>query len=234
MGFFSDVWEWTKDKLREIKGDMELAIYDIKSKFRRKEYDSESLEDQIDIDREMETFRKKFNPNIEQIEKACMEKAAALFDDIKDKVRDKFPDLVELIEEEQRESEKKLSGTIMKYAKEHLSKNDEKFMSVLEMEPGHAKDEALDAVFNRVLSKAQKNFNKKLKKQVLNLQEEITTRLEIRMTDEEERMNKRIKELTELEEKAKSGNIDVDVVIDERAPIMEAAQCIIETLEVEI
>ena len=228
------LWNFIKDKIKDAKLEIEYRIYSIKDFFSRKKYDNTCLEDQIDVDKVLKEFRKKIEPEISQVEESCMEKISLLFNDMREKVNGRFSDLVELVDEEQTKATEKLSGTIMKYVKEHLSINDEKFVEVLKMKPGHAKDEALDAAFERVLEASQRDFSKKLKKHVEYLQEEFTTRLEIRMSDEEEQMDKRIKELTELEEKAKSGSIDVESMINERAPIMEAAQCIIATLEMEI
>lgn len=240
MGFISwfidkvdDVKDRIKDKVEEAVWTVEEKLDEIKNFFSGKKYDDTSLEDQIDVDKVLEEFRKKIEPEISQVEELCMEKIPVLFNDMREKVNSRFSDLVELLDEEQTKATKKLSGTIMKYVKEHLSINDEKFVKVLKMKQGHAKDEALDAVFERVLERAQTDFSKKLKKYVEYLQEEFTTRLEIRMSDEEEQMNKRINKLIELEEKAKRGSVDVEAVIDERAPIMETAQCIIVTMEKE-
>ena len=64
----------------------------------------------------------------------------------------------------------------MQYVKEHLSKNDRRFVKVLEMNPGQAKKEALNNEANRIIGEAEAYFYKKLKKYMEDIQKEFTER----------------------------------------------------------
>lgn len=142
--------------------------------------------------------------------------------------------MVEIIKSEQQRAETELKGTIMKYVKEHLSKNDPKFLKVLKMNPGKAKEDALDLATVNVLDDAEKTFNARLKKYAEHVLEEFTSRLNTRIADQETQMNDRIKELERLQIDAESGQIDVEALKDKCAPIMEASACIIQIFGMEM
>ena len=227
MGFFS----WLKDKVGEtvdwVKDKVDEAVDWVKDKLSRKKYDEKDLDDHVDVDAVLAEFRASIKDDVATVEKKCMDSISQLFSDLIEKTKDKFPDLVEIIENEQKKAEDELKGTIMKYVKEHLSKNDPRFLRVLEMSPGFAKDVALDEATERIFNDAEKHFNSKLKKYAEHVLEEFIGRLNIRISDQEEQMKQRIEELERLEAEAEIGQIDVDALKDNCTPVMESAECII-------
>ena len=224
--FFSDVGRWVKDKV-------ERAVDWVKDKLSRSSYDKNDVEDQVNVDAVLAEFRKEIKGDVAEVEKKCMESISKLFTDLKEKTKDSFPDLVEIVEDEQEKAEKELKGTILRYVKEHISKNDPKFLKVLEMRPGSAKNTALENFMTQVLVDAERIFNSKLKKYAENLLEEFTNRLTGRINHQEQQMNQRLAELEQMQREAEDGQIDVDALIDKLAPTMEAAQCILDLLEME-
>lgn len=235
----AEVWvhdkkEKIKDKAVEIKGTADYAWFGIKDMLSRKKYDEDDIEDQVDVDAALADFKEVIKGNITDIEKDCMDSVTALFSDLIEKTKDKFPDLVEIIENEQETAQKELKGMIMKYVNEHLSKTDSKFLEVLKMNPGKAKEKALDSSAEQILTNAEKVFDSKLKKYAENVFEEFSYRLNTRIANQEEEMNKRIEELEKLQEEAEEDKIDVEALKEKCAPIMESAECMIQVLGMEM
>jgi len=235
----AEVWvhdkkEKIKDKEVEIKGTADYAWFGIKDMLSRKKYDEDDIEDQVDVDAALADFKEVIKGNITDIEKDCMDSVTALFSDLIEKTKDKFPDLVEIIENEQEKAQKELKGMIMKYVNEHLSKTDSKFLEVLKMNPGKAKEKALDSSAEQILTNAEKVFDSKLKKYAENVFEEFSYRLNTRIANQEEEMNKRIEELEKLQEEAEEDKIDVEALKEKCAPIMESAECMIQVLGMEM
>lgn len=230
MGFFSFIGEvisYAKEKVVD-------SFNRFKDRLSRKKYNEESVEDHIDVDATLAEFRESIKGDVNEAEKKCMKKISVLFSDLTEKTKERFPDLVGIIKHEQEKAEYELDGTIMKYVKEHLSKNDAKFLKVLKMQPGKAKENALDRSTDQVLDDAVKNFNSKLKKYAERVLEEFTKRLDTRISNQEEQMNQRIQELEQMQADAESGKIDIDALRDSYAPMMESAVCIINILEMEM
>ncbi len=237
MGFFDwvcDKADWVKGKVDRVKEKVKDAVDWVRDKLSRKKYDEYDIEDHVDVDAVLAEFRETIQEDIENAEKKCMDSISFLFSDLIDKTQKKFPDLVEIIKSEQQRAETELKGTIMKYVKEHLSKNDPKFLKVLKMNPGKAKEDALDLATVNVLDDAEKTFNARLKKYAEHVLEEFTSRLNTRIADQETQMNDRIKELERLQIDAESGQIDVEALKDKCAPIMEASACIIQIFGMEM
>ena len=235
----AEVWVHDKmekiiDKEVEIKGTADYAWFGIKDMLSRKKYDEDDIEDQVDVDAALADFKEVIKGNITDIEKDCMDSVTALFSDLIEKTKDKFPDLVEIIENEQEKAQKELKGMIMKYVNEHLSKTDSKFLEVLKMNPGKAKEKALDSSAEQILTNAEKVFDSKLKKYAENVFEEFSYRLNTRIANQEEEMNKRIEELEKLQEEAEEDKIDVEALKEKCAPIMESAECMIQVLGMEM
>ena len=234
MGFFS----WVRDKVETakelVKEKIEDAVDWVKDKLSRKEYDEDDVEDHVDVDAVLAEFRETIQDTVNEAEERCMESIAALFTDLTEKTQEKFPDLVEIIESEWQKAEKELKGTVMQYVKEHLSKNDAKFLRVLKMNPGKAKEDALDLATENVLNDAEKSFNAKLKKYAEHVLEEFSGRLNNRIADQENQMNARIRELEKLQLEAESEQIDVNALKDKAAPMMEVSECIIQIFEMEL
>lgn len=205
----------------------------LSKKLSRSKYDHDSVEDQVDVDAVLAEHRESIRSEVEKKEENCMNSISVLFDELKDKTRNKFPDLVELIDTEQENAELELKGTFMNYVKEHLSKNDSKFLRVLEMNPGSAKKSELDAATERVYEEAEHLFNSRLKRYTEHILTVFTNRLDNRISDQEKQMNQRIEELEHLKNEAENGQIDIDVFKDNCAPVMETAECIVNMLRTE-
>ena len=231
MGWLRDAWDsaksWGKEKV-------DKAVDCVKEKLSRKKYDEDDVEDHVDVDAVLAEFRETIQDEVNDAEKRCMDSISVLFTDLIEKTQEKFPDLVEIIKNEQQKAENELKGTVMKYVKEHLSKNDAKFLRVLKMNPGKAKEDALDLATENVLNDAEKSFNAKLKKYAEHVLEEFSGRLNNRIVDQENQMNARIHELEKLRLEAESGQIDVDALKDKSAPMMEVSECIIQIFEMEM
>ena len=234
MGFFSWVLDKVETAKEWVKEKIEDAVDWVKDKLSRKRYDEDDVEDHVDVDAVLAEFREKIQGTTNETEERCMESIAVLFADLIEKTQEKFPDLVEIIKSEQQKAEKELKGTVMQYVKEHLSKNDAKFLRVLKMNPGKTKDDALDLATENVLNDAEKSFNAKLKKYAEHVLEEFSGRLNNRIVDQENQMNARIRELEKLQLEAESGQIDVNALKDKATPMMEVSECIIQIFEMEM
>lgn len=219
MGFFKDICravaDWIKDRLG------------------KRTYSSSSLDDQIDVDKELSKFRENINGDACKVENKCMQEIDTCFMNLKQKTKDRFPDLVQIVESKQADAKKELNGTIMQYIKEHLSKNDREFVKVLEMPPGQAKKSALDAKTNQILNDAESHFFKKLNQYMVAVQKDFTVRLKTRLVDQERQMKDYIIELEKLEKQARDGSIDVNEVVNKCTPVMESAESIIAILEMD-
>lgn len=227
LDFISGAVSWVKDKFED-------AVYWVKDKLSNKRYDETDIADHVDVDAVLAEFRETIQGDVDQSEKKCMDSITVLFSDLIEKTQEKFPGLVDIIRNEQRRAEAELRGTVMKYVKEHLSKNDAKFLRVLKMSPGKAKKDALDLATDNVLNDAERVFNTKLKKYAENILQEFSGRLSNRIADQEMQMNVRIRELEKLKIEVESERIDVDALKDQSVPLMEASECIIRLLEKEI
>lgn len=205
----------------------------IGDKLGKKSYSSSNLEDQIDVDRELNTFRQKINDDARKVEHECMQEIDTCFLNLKQKTKERFPDLVQIVESKQANAKKELNGTIMQYVKEHLSKNDREFVKALEMPPGQAKKTALDVKTNQILNDAVRHFFNKLNQYMVAVQKDFTVRLKTRLVDQERQMKDYIIELEKMEKQAREGSIDVNEVVNKCTPVMESAESIIAVLEMD-
>lgn len=219
MGFIKDIFRRVADWFKDTFG--------------RRTYSSSSLDDQIDVDKELSKFRENINGDACKVENKCMQEIDTCFLNLKQKTKERFPDLVQIVESKQANAKKELNGTIMQYVKEHLSKNDREFVKVLEMPPGQAKKSALDAKTNQILNDAESHFFKKLNHYMVAVQKDFTVRLKTRLVDQERQMKDYIIELEKLEKQARDGSIDVNEVVNKCTPVMESAESIIAILEMD-
>lgn len=227
FSWFSDIWEGAKN----IAENIGYAVSELaESLF--KPY-SGSVEDQVDVDAELRKVKDEIQNSVEKIEKGCMEYISKLFSELRENTRSKFPDLVKIIESEQRKAEQELDGTIMQYVEEHLSKNDDKFVEVLKMNRGDEKKRRIKETTDRVLSNAEKTFNSKLKAHTEYLLDEFSRRLQIRLDSQEKQLNQYIQELEKLQKQAEEDQIDIEALKEESAPFMEAAECMIHLFEMD-
>ena len=225
-GFFNLVYE--------IKYKVEEAFDWVKEKFSKQDYDEYCVEDHVDVDAVLAEFRAKIDGDLCAAERQHMATIILLFSELEAMTEDKFPDLVEIIKKEQKNAEKALEGTIMKYVKEHLSKNDPRFLNVLKMSPGQAKTVALNSAFRKVLEEAEDKFNSKLKKHTEFVLSEFKRRLNIRLADQEKQLNSKIEETKKLQQEVEVGKIDMKALEDSCTPVLESAQCILHTLRMEM
>ena len=227
MGWFRDTWYQLRYKLED-------SFDWVKDRLGLSSYSSSVLENQIDVDKVLAEFRDKIQSDVSELEDHCMNEVSSLFRNLKDKTRSKFPDLLNIIDLEQKQAKKALKGTVLQYVKEHLSKNDERFLEVLKMQPGKAKSEALKMEEERVLEDANREFNQKLKIYAENILKEFNRRFDIRISNQDKQLEKSIKEMQKLEEESLRGKIDIDKLKDSCVPIMESGQCIISVLEMSL
>ena len=226
----SDVVENVVDFAKE---KVEQAVEWVKDKLGNSSYDSSSVSDQIDVDKVLSEFRESIQGDIDLKEEESMNNLDTLFIDLKKKTQARFSDLVIIINEKQKEAKKELNGTVMQYIKEHLSKNDEKFVTVLKMKPGQAKQDALDVEAERIFSEADAFFCNKLKGYIEEIQREFTTRLETRLKDQECQLEEYIIRLEKMQEQTDKGDVNVDEIINDNTPMMESAECIKMILEMD-
>ncbi len=233
MGLLSFIRDAVENVADWVTEKVEDAVDWVKDKLSARRYDEDNVEDHVDVDAVLADFRVAIRESVETAENRCMNSVSVLFSDLTDKTKSKFSDLVTIIENKQEAAEKELKGTFMKYVTEHLSKNDPQFLKVLKMSPGKAKKAALDTATDQVLNDAERVFNFKLKKYAEHLLEEFSERLNIRIADQEEQMNRRIGELEKLQAEAEEGQIDIEALKENCAPAMEAAECMKQVLEME-
>lgn len=219
IDLISGAIDWVKEKV-------EYALDWISDKLGGSSYDNNSIDDQVDVDKVLSEFRDSMKEKVAGLEKQCMGEIGELFTGLKRMTRERFPDLVEIIERKQTDAEDALNGTIMQYVKEHLSKNDSDFLRVLEMPPGPAKKSALNKQSARILGEAESNFNKRLTEQVKTLQQEFENRLKSRLDEQENQMKERIARLEMMEKQAEEGSVDIAIIENRSIPIMEASECI--------
>ena len=174
-------------------------VDNIKDFFGSRKYDRTNMNDHINVDKELEEFRNKINPEVDKTEKQCMQDLIKLYDNLSELVENKFHDMAEIIDDNKRKAEKELSGTIMKYVKEHVSKNDKDLLNILEMPIGTAKSSAVERHINKVICDAREKFVVLLIQRVEFIKEDVKERLENRIIEEEDNMNRKIHEYEELE-----------------------------------
>jgi len=194
-------------------------------------YDLNNINDNIDIDACIAEYIQEHEGEIKSEEKKCMKGFSNFFDQLKRLTSDRFPDLVEIVEEEQKVAEKDLKGSVKKYIKEHLSKNDPEFRLVLEMEPGYEKDEALEGITKKIFKNANKEFKKKLKKHMQSILEDFSGRIESRMNEQEKQIGSLIDELEILKADSEKGQLNISRLKGEYAPNMESSACVIQIFD---
>ena len=230
MGIFFDIYLELSYAAAVITGTIENAISNVKDFFGGHKYDG-SMESTINVESELADFRDSIQPDVERTEEECMNKLDLLYNQLNSLVKDEFPDLSDMIELEKENARFRLSGMIMKYVKEHLSENDDKILEVLKMSPGPEKANKMEKQIKRVLNNAEKHFNKYLKKDAINISNEVNKRLSMRLSDQEKYMEMKINRLEKLENESKLNGVNVELIVNEISPQLEAAQCTISILQ---
>ncbi len=227
MGWF---WDRICDAAGWVAEKVSNAVDAVKDFFSRKDYDEDSMEDQVDVDAELATFRNNIQDKIDEAEEKNMKEIAVILSDLKEKTKELFPDLVEIINNEQAKAEENLKGTIIKYIKAKLSKNNSELVNILKMPQGASKKTSLDGFINRVFDDAAENFKNKLKQYAEHVSEEFNKRLSSRLSDQEVQLEKHIRQLESLQKKAQTGQLNVEELKTKSAPIMESAECILQLI----
>lgn len=106
-----------------------------------------------------------------------------------------------------------------------------KILEVLKMSPGPEKANKMEKQIKRVLNNAEKHFNKYLKKDAINISNEVNKRLSMRLSDQEKYMEMKINRLEKLENESKLNGVNVELIVNEISPQLEAAQCTISILQ---
>lgn len=228
MGIIS----WIKEKAEAVKDWVVEKVDKVKDFLFGKKYDDTKVEDQVDVDAVLSEFHEERKFLIDKAEEKCMDEIDKMFNELLDKTEknENFSDLVSIIKNYQEKAERNLKGTVHSYIKEHISKNDPCFSNILKMPSSSQKRAALNNEFERVENEAKSRFYSKLRIYAEEVLEEFETRLNIRISNQEEQTNQQIKELERLKAEAEINIIDPDKIEDECAPAMEASQCIITVL----
>lgn len=234
MNIFENAWEWLSDKAKKayewVKDKIDEASQWLEEVFGNEKYNEDNVEDQVNADAALAEFREQIEKSVNDLEKGCMESLYSLFQDLKDKIKDRFPDLIEIIDNEQSRAKEDLEGTVMQSIKEKLSKNNIDFTTTMGMNPGILKKVAIKGQIDKAFKETENEFYDRLEKYANHVLEEFQERLECRINDQVAQMNKKIKELEELKKQAENGQIDIDSLREKSVPLMEAAQCIIQIL----
>ncbi len=196
-------------------------------------YNKKSVSDHVDVDKELKQFRERINDKISELENKRINEIGGVFSELKNATKNRFPDLIEIINIKQNKASEELKGTMMQYVREHLSPNDEDFRALLEMPPGINKTSAMNREMDRIIKEAEIFFYKRLINYVAILQKEFEYRLKTRLDAQSNQLNEQINLIEELELQAKNGNIDKAAVESRSIPIMEAAECMRVLLETE-
>lgn len=231
FGFFSSIADGIRNGFEKVKDKVEEIVDNVKGFFGDLSYNKKDVNSRVDVDRALAEFREKLEPYAYEAEDECMDNMSKMFDELNSLINEKFPDLAEMVDTEKMKAQKKLSGYIMKYVKLKLSQNDEQIRKVLEMQPGDSKGQAMKVQARRVVGEAKNEFNILLKKHTQIILDEVSERINIRINDQEERLDKKITELQELEKEMKKGAVDVERKINACSPAIEASSCIIDLLQ---
>ena len=231
MGLFFDIYLSISSAVDSVVYNIKSAVKTVKDFFGRVNYEDNNVASTIDVERALAEFRDSIQPDVERKEDECMDKLVLIYDELNNLVEDVFPDLSDMIEIEKENARFRLSGMIMKYVKEHLSENDDRILNVLKMPPGTERANEMEKQIDRVLKNAEKHFNKNLKKNTINISDEVNKRLSMRLSDQDKYMEMKISRLEQLEKDIKMDSVNVELIVNEISPQLEAAQCTISVLQ---
>ncbi len=228
MGKF---WDKIVDAYYTIKWKIEDAWDDVKNFFGNKKYNDDSLDDQVDADKHLETFRNRIEEELNGIEEDCICEVDDLFSDLIEKTQESFPDMVEIIENIREEAKDDLRGIGIQYVKEHLSKNDIEFRNVLEMLPGSEKIAKLDSERDRIINEGKEQFYSRIIDYAKKIKDELDLRLSKRIRGQKRLLEEKELKYEELKKAMQKGDLDKSKIMNECIPIMEVSKCILECIE---
>lgn len=239
MGLFKKSIDKVKDGFKQgfkkIADKVEERFKKLREWLNSSEFDKNDMKCQINAGAKLADFRSELQPDILSTETQCMDDLSELYDKIEELVKNRFSDLSELVQTRKKQAKEDLSGTIENYVKEHISENDEIVLTVLEMPPGDSRANAMKEQNKRVIRNAKRCFKRKLEKNARDISDEINRRLDIRIKENDDINTKRIRQLEELMEmEEKNQCIDVEKIINDCWPKLEAAQCTINILKSEV
>ena len=231
MGLFSWLKSAASVAVKVVTTVVQTAVTVVKNVLGANGYNDKKLDDVLFVERTLNEFRASIGEAAREAEEAAIEDALVHFDDFADELKDRFPELVDLVRQRQREASEELTGIIPDYAQEHISENNPAFSVILKMMPGEEKQTQLDDYMNTILSRAEKEFRKELKKCLQELTSELNDRVSQRLESEEDILKNLKETLEELEQQATSDTLDFEKVESECAPVVEVAACIKTLLE---
>lgn len=243
MGFFSwvkkaasTVVSVAKEAATAAKEKLDQAVSFVTAKIseamsQKGSYGGNTTKEIIDVEKELNNFKRQINPLAEEAEKAAVAEAMEHFDAFSEDLQESFPELVEVVSQRKKEAEQDLTGTIMSYVSEHVSANDEGFLAVLKMKQGDEKKDRIQRRIKTIIKSAEREFREKLKKKLKNLSDELNERLNEKIKSEEEALRSITDKYSELEKQASADVIDFEKLEEEAAPIIEASACIRNLLE---
>lgn len=210
---------------------VETAVETVKDKLGFKTYDSHSVESRVDVEKELANFRSSIEKKAREAEEKRIMDAMEQFDDFARTLRKRFPELVDLVTQQQAEARSALQGTIINYVQEHVSENNPEFEAVLKMQLGREKADALGKRMNETIEKAESVFRRKLRWKLKLLNMDLEKRLEHKIESEEQLLSETTKRYEELERQTNEETLDLDKLETECTPVIEAATCIQHLLE---
>lgn len=207
------------------------GVVKIAKKFEKKSYDFNSVDDSVDADAVLQEMKEEIEKKIKEEENVCMNIISSLFSELKEKTREQFPDLVEIIEKKEADAQTELKGTFIKYVREKMSTSNLRFRAILEKPASDQKSKEIDNACKNILKEAERLFFDKLKNYANDILREFTDRLNQRIINQEQQTNSKLDELQRLQSEAESGRVNIEALRDAGAPAVEAAGCILEELK---
>jgi hypothetical protein len=195
------------------------------------EYDSEDIDDQIEVDHLLEDFRNSIKNDARDLEDECIEEMDKVFDKIKRIVQERYPEYVPLIEQKNMDADKRLKGSIIKYVKQKMSKNNEDFAEALSMSVGMEKQLMIENKTKEILDNAERNFYRKFNKEIDKIEDEIIKKVNERLDENDKQVNDYIFKIKEMKNDSKK-NVDIyEKARIASVPVIESSEAIIQILK---
>ncbi len=229
--FVSSAKEKISDAVCSLKNVVSSAVDRVKGQLSKQQYDSGSTQSRVDVEKVLADFKSDLHKEAKKAERKSITEVMNHFDAFSEDLEEYFPEFTEMVRARKKKAQQKLEGTIIDYVQVHVSENDPDFQMVLEMKPGPAKQRELEQYMKDIVREAQSEFNRKLKKQIKKLNEELYVRLDKKISSEEEMLSSIAKKYKDLEQQTSDESLDLETLEKELRPSIEAASCIQQLLE---
>ena len=154
-----------------------------------------------------------------------------VFDKIKRIVQERYPEYVPLIEQKNMDADKRLKGSIIKYVKQKMSKNNEDFAEALSMSVGMEKQLMIENKTKEILDNAERNFYRKFNKEIDKIEDEIIKKVNERLDENDKQVNDYIFKIEEMKNDSKK-NVDIyEKARIASVPVIESSEAIIQILK---